>query len=157
MIIDAPSIDAKHRLVLQSTVLSTRGLIPGMKTFAEHEQAFRSSEEFDRSVLSYVSAKKRFIIRGILLSIAVMVISILLHWLWPGSAWNVPGKMAGLGLGMFFVVCLSAFHMKRVRCPLCGGKTQLRTRYTGFAADHEIIAICPSCEVQCPTGMAYCG
>ncbi len=128
-----------------------------MKTIAEHEQAFRSSEEFDRSVLSYVSAKKRFIVRGILLSISVMGISILLYWLWPGSVGNVSGKMAGLGLGMFFVACLTTFHVRRVRCPLCGRKTELRVRYTGQGGDQEIITICPSCEVQCPTGMVISG
>jgi len=128
-----------------------------MKIIAENEQAFHSSEEFSRKVVSYVSAKKRFIFRGILLSISVMGISILLHWLWPGSAWNVSGNFACLGLGMFFVTCLTTFHMRRVRCPLCGGKTKLRTRYTGLGGDHEIIAICPSCEVQCPTGMVISG
>lgn len=128
-----------------------------MKTIAEHEQAFRSSEEFDRSVLSYVSAKKRFIVRGLLLSIAVMGISILLYWLWPGLEGPVSGNMAGMGLGTFFLTCLAAFHMKRVRCPLCGGKTALRVRHTGQGGDQEIIAICPSCEVQCPTGMVISG
>ncbi|MFZ2280562.1 MAG: hypothetical protein WAW39_22380 [Prosthecobacter sp.] len=128
-----------------------------MKPFAEHEQAFRSSEEFDRGMHAYVAAKKRFIVRGLLLSISVMGISILLHWLWPGSAWNVSGNLACTGLGIFFVTCLAAFHMKRVRCPLCGGKTELRVRYTGQGGDQEVITICQSCEVQCPTGMVFSG
>ncbi|MFC5455227.1 hypothetical protein [Prosthecobacter fluviatilis] len=124
-----------------------------MKTMGGDEQAFRRSEEFERSVLSYVAAKIRFLVRGLLLSISVMVLSILLHWLWPVSEWNVSGNMAGLGLGGFFFVALSAFHVKRVKCPLCSRKTELRSRFTGFGGDEETIIICRSCKVQCPTGM----
>lgn len=128
-----------------------------MKNIAEHEQAFRSSEEFDRGVHAYVAAKKRFIVRGLLLSIAVMGISILLYWLWPGFDGPGSGNLAGMGLGMFFLTCLAAFHVKRLRCPLCGRKTELRVRYTGQGGDQEVITICPSCEVQCPTGMVFSG
>ncbi|WP_397381173.1 hypothetical protein [Prosthecobacter sp.] len=128
-----------------------------MKKLAGDECAFRRSDELDSQVLSYVSAKKRFLIRGFSLSLALVAGSIPTHWLCPASTPPVSGILAVLGAAIFSSTCLGAFRLKRVRCPSCGKNTELRGRHTGQGGDEEVIAICPSCEVQCPTGMVISG
>lgn len=128
-----------------------------MKNLAGDECAFRSSDELDARVLAYVSAKKRFLIRGFSLSFAVVAGSIPTHWLCPATTPPVSGILAALGVGIFFGTCLGAFRLKRVRCPSCGKNTELRGRHTGQGGDEEIIAICRSCKLQSPTGMVISG
>lgn len=128
-----------------------------MKNLAPDECAFRSSDQLDSRVLSYVSAKKRFLTLGFSLSLSVVVSSLSMHWLCPASMQPVPGILAVLGLGAFFWTCLAAFRMKRVRCTSCGRKTELRLRHTGQGGDQEVIAICRSCKIQSPTEMVFSG
>lgn len=52
-----------------------------------------------------------------------------------------------LGVGMFWCVVL-----RRIRCPSCGNKVELRSHRTGKSSEEIVIGICTKCKIQAELG-----